>query len=101
MLLNIVRKGQDDDGTGGQPQLRRGRAPAGYRPRGAEADPAGAHDDDAPVLTREQLMDRVWREPWFGSTKTLDVHMSHLRKKLSRSSVRIATLRHVGYRLDP
>jgi DNA-binding response OmpR family regulator len=53
------------------------------------------------VLTREQLMDRVWREPWFGSTKTLDVHMSHLRKKLSSSSVRIATLRHVGYRLDP
>ena len=34
------------------------------------------------VVTREDLMSRVWDENWFGSTKTLDVHMGWLRRKL-------------------
>ena len=34
------------------------------------------------VLTREALIDEVWDMNWFGSTKTLDVHVSGLRKKL-------------------
>jgi two-component system, OmpR family, response regulator RegX3 len=34
------------------------------------------------VVTREQLMDRVWDVNWFGSTKTLDVHVRWLRQKL-------------------
>jgi DNA-binding response OmpR family regulator len=53
------------------------------------------------VVTREDLMSRVWDENWFGSTKTLDVHMGWLRKKLGDdpSAPRyIHTVRGVGFR---
>jgi DNA-binding response OmpR family regulator len=53
------------------------------------------------VLTRERIMDEVWDWAWASSTKTLDMHVSSLRKKLARSSVRIVTLRNVGYRMEP
>lgn len=54
------------------------------------------------VVTRERLMDEVWDENWFGSTKTLDVTVARLRQKLEESGagVRITTLRGVGFRLD-
>ena len=51
------------------------------------------------VRTREQIIARVWDENWWGPTKTLDVHIASLRRKLGES-VRIATLRGVGYRFD-
>jgi DNA-binding response OmpR family regulator len=53
------------------------------------------------VVTREQLMDRVWDENWFGSTKTLDVHVRWLRQKLgdNPSDPRyLHTVRGVGFR---
>ena len=53
------------------------------------------------VLRRERIMDEVWDPHWFGSTKTLDVHISWLRKKLGDdpSNPRyIATIRGVGFR---
>ena len=53
------------------------------------------------VVTREQLMDRVWDENWFGSTKTLDVHVRWLRGKLGddASDPRLLhTVRGVGFR---
>jgi two-component system response regulator RegX3 len=53
------------------------------------------------VLTREAIMDSVWDPHWFGPTKTLDVHISWLRKKLEDdpSSPRyITTVRGVGFR---
>jgi DNA-binding response OmpR family regulator len=53
------------------------------------------------VMTRERIMEEVWDEHWFGSTKTLDMHISALRKKLGDASEHIVTLRHVGYRFDP
>jgi DNA-binding response OmpR family regulator len=54
------------------------------------------------VVTREHLMDRVWDENWFGSTKTLDVTMGRLRQKLDAvgCSTRIVTVRGVGFRLE-
>jgi DNA-binding response OmpR family regulator len=55
------------------------------------------------VVTREQIMSDVWDEHWFGSTKTLDTHVSALRRKLGRrrdGEDRITTLRSVGYRLE-
>ncbi|MCC6436690.1 MAG: response regulator transcription factor [Acidimicrobiales bacterium] len=55
--------------------------------------------DAGAVLGREQLMQDVWDEHWWGSTKTLDVHVASLRKKL-RPEV-IETVRSVGYRLVP
>jgi two-component system, OmpR family, response regulator RegX3 len=53
------------------------------------------------VVTREQLMDRVWDENWFGSTKTLDVHIRWLRQKLGddpADSRYLHTVRGVGFR---
>jgi DNA-binding response OmpR family regulator len=55
------------------------------------------------VITRDELMRGVWDEHWYGSTKTLDVHMTNLRRKLSpggRPACTISTLRGVGFRLE-
>jgi DNA-binding response OmpR family regulator len=51
------------------------------------------------VVTREQLMDEVWDENWFGPTKTLDVHVSTLRRKIGVYG-HITTLRGRGYRYE-
>jgi two-component system response regulator RegX3 len=56
------------------------------------------------VVTREDLMSDVWDENWFGSTKTLDVHMTALRRKLGEDSAApryIQTVRGVGFRFAP
>jgi DNA-binding response OmpR family regulator len=55
------------------------------------------------VVRRERLMSEVWDENWFGSTKTLDVHMSALRRKLGDDGSDpelITTVRGVGFRLE-
>ncbi|MCW2725072.1 MAG: DNA-binding response regulator [Frankiales bacterium] len=55
------------------------------------------------AVRREQLMDEVWDEHWQGSTKTLDVHVANLRRKLADAGDRwdrIATLRGYGYRYE-
>jgi two-component system, OmpR family, response regulator RegX3 len=57
------------------------------------------------VVTREDLMSRVWDENWFGSTKTLDVHVGWLRRKLGDDPASprwVHTVRGVGFRFgDP
>ena len=50
------------------------------------------------VVSREELMARVWDENWFGPTKTLDTHIGWLRRKLGDSGY-IQTVRGVGFRL--
>ncbi|MEO6204345.1 MAG: response regulator transcription factor [Mycobacteriales bacterium] len=55
------------------------------------------------AVRREQLMDQVWDENWSGSTKTLDVHIANVRRKLAEAGDRwdrIATLRGFGYRFE-
>lgn len=55
------------------------------------------------VVTREQLIDDVWDENWWGSTKTLDVHVNSIRRKLGEQAgepSRITAVRGVGYRLE-
>jgi DNA-binding response OmpR family regulator len=55
------------------------------------------------VVTREQIMADVWDENWFGSTKTLDMHVSWLRRKLGDDAAdprRLATVRGVGFRFE-
>ena len=55
------------------------------------------------VVTRERLMTEVWDYQWFGATKTLDVTMSSLRRKLGETAgqtSRITALRGVGYRFE-
>ena len=55
------------------------------------------------VVTREQLMREVWDTAWWGSTKTLDMHVSWLRKKLGDDAANprfITTVRGVGFRFE-
>ena len=55
------------------------------------------------ALSREVIMSAVWDEHWFGSTKTLDVTMASLRRKLGEGvgeASRITPLRGVGYRFE-
>ena len=57
--------------------------------------------DAGRVITREQLIEDVWDMNWFGSTKTLDVHVSSLRRKLEEDPAApryIHTVRGVGFR---
>ncbi len=56
------------------------------------------------VVRRERIMTEVWDENWFGSTKTLDMHVSWLRKKLgddAQAPRHLITVRGVGLRFEP
>ena len=55
------------------------------------------------VLTRGQLIDRVWGSDYYGDTKTLDVHIKRLRSKIEADPaepVHLVTVRGLGYRFD-
>ena len=52
------------------------------------------------VVAREDLMREVWRTEWFGATKTLDMHVSTLRRKLGVAGGAITTVRGVGFRME-
>ncbi|MEI8066100.1 MAG: response regulator transcription factor [Actinomycetes bacterium] len=55
------------------------------------------------VLTRSQLIDRVWGSDYFGDTKTLDVHIKRLRAKIEQdpaNPVLIQTVRGLGYKFE-
>jgi len=51
------------------------------------------------ALTRDQLLGSVWGYDFAGETRTVDVHVQHLRSKLNNANVQIETLRGVGYKL--
>jgi DNA-binding response OmpR family regulator len=51
------------------------------------------------VLRREKLLDLVWGFDFYGQTRTVDVHIAHLRNKLAGSSVEIETVWGVGYKI--
>lgn len=51
------------------------------------------------VFTREQLLQQAWGFDYYGQTRTVDVHIAHLRKKLEGGSVKIETVTGVGYKL--
>jgi len=51
------------------------------------------------VFSREQLLQKAWGFDFYGQTRTVDVHIAHLRKKLAGSSVAIETVTGVGYKL--
>ncbi|KAB2342962.1 response regulator transcription factor [Actinomadura rudentiformis] len=55
-------------------------------------------EEPGALMTREQIMEAVWDAHWFGPTKTLDVHVAALRRKLA-GAIRIETVRGVGFRL--
>jgi two-component system alkaline phosphatase synthesis response regulator PhoP len=51
------------------------------------------------VLSREQLLEKVWGGEYFGELRVVDVHLGHVRQKLGRDDL-IATVRGVGYRFE-
>ena len=59
--------------------------------------------DAGRVVARQRLMQEVWDEHYYGSTRTLDMHISSLRKKLSDDPTNprlITTVRGVGFRFE-
>jgi len=55
------------------------------------------------VLTRGQLIDRVWGSDYFGDTKTLDVHIKRIRSKIESvpsEPTLLVTVRGLGYRFE-
>jgi DNA-binding response OmpR family regulator len=85
-----------------------GRGEVALRPKEFDLLARLADTAGSPV-SREQLMADVWDENWFGSTKTLDVHVAALRKRLAEVALEleppveppvISTLRGFGYRLE-
>jgi two-component system response regulator RegX3 len=55
------------------------------------------------VLTRSQLIDRIWGSDYFGDTKTLDVHIKRLRSKIEKdpaNPILILTIRGLGYKFE-
>jgi two-component system, OmpR family, response regulator RegX3 len=52
------------------------------------------------VVSRHQLLERVWETSWYGPTKTIDVHVASLRRKLGDPGW-IETVRGIGFRLRP
>lgn len=51
------------------------------------------------VLSREQLLDLVWGYEFYGETRTVDVHIAHLRDKMSASNLKIETVWGMGYKM--
>ena len=51
------------------------------------------------VLSREQILQKAWGFDFYGQTRTVDVHVAHLRKKIEPSAVKIETITGVGYKL--
>lgn len=56
-------------------------------------------DNKGLVLSREKLLDLVWGFDFYGQTRTVDVHIAHLRTKLAGSTAEIETVWGVGYKL--
>ena len=51
------------------------------------------------VLSRDFLLDRIWGHEYYGETRTVDVHIRHIRQKLGDDADMIETVRGVGYKL--
>jgi DNA-binding response OmpR family regulator len=56
-------------------------------------------DNIGRVLARDTLLNTVWGYDYFGDTRTVDVHVAHLRDRLAGSSLSIETIRGLGYKL--
>lgn len=51
------------------------------------------------VLSRERLLEMVWEFDYYGETRTVDVHVNHLRDKIAGSDINIETVRGTGYKM--
>ncbi|MCB1005611.1 MAG: response regulator transcription factor [Acidimicrobiales bacterium] len=101
----------NDDGDEDDPVLRAGPVEVDTRTRRASVDGeevtltrkvfdllALLARDPGATRTRDEILEEVWDAHWYGPTKTLDVHVASLRKKLGDPTL-IETVRGVGFRL--
>ncbi len=51
------------------------------------------------VLARDLLLDEIWGYDYYGDTRTVDVHIRHLRSKIGEMAGLIQTVRGVGYKM--
>ena len=79
-------------------RVRRAEAEVELTPKEFDLLLALARDPGA-VVTRRRLLEEVWNTSWYGSTKTIDVHVAALRRKLGDPGL-IETVRGVGFRLQ-
>ena len=102
---------QADDEVEADPVLRAGRVEVDTRTRCATVDGGEINltrkefdllallaSDPGATRTRDEILEEVWDAHWYGPTKTLDVHVASLRKKLGDPAL-IETVRGVGFRL--
>ncbi|MGW2649824.1 response regulator transcription factor [Streptomyces sp. NPDC001393] len=80
-------------------QVHLHRSPVALAPKEFDLLTCLAEDPGA-VCSRRQILDTVWEPDYFGPTKTLDVHIAALRRKLGDSSW-IENIRGIGFRLVP
>ena len=52
------------------------------------------------VMTRQELSETVWGHEYFGNTRTVDVHVGRLRKKLGKLGDKVRTVERIGYRYE-
>jgi DNA-binding response OmpR family regulator len=57
-------------------------------------------ENEGIVLSREKLLDLVWGFDFYGQTRTVDVHVAHVRDKLKGSHATIETVWGIGYKLE-
>ena len=65
-----------------------------------EHDPKYLTINQGIVLSRDNLMEKIWSSDYEGESRTLDVHIKTLRQKLGKAGSYIKTVRNVGYFLD-
>jgi DNA-binding response OmpR family regulator len=110
--MRRVRRGTADEGTTGGAdrygtRLTVDRKAARVHVDGAEIALAPKEydllsfltEEPGALMSREQIMEAVWDANWFGPTKTLDVHVAALRRKLA-GAITIEAVRGVGFRLE-
>jgi DNA-binding response OmpR family regulator len=106
----VMRRAQPRTTTGPDeygPRLTIDRKAARVRLDGAEVALAPKEydllsfltEEPGALMSREQIMEAVWDANWFGPTKTLDVHVAALRRKLA-GAITIEAVRGVGFRLE-
>jgi two-component system alkaline phosphatase synthesis response regulator PhoP len=105
-----LRRIQSGTSAGGMLSFKRVRIDAGARTVTVDGDPVdltaiefnllqALAENRGRVLTREQLLEKVWGGTYYGEMRVVDVHLGHLRQKLGRDDL-IATVRGVGYRFE-
>jgi DNA-binding response OmpR family regulator len=108
----ILRRAETSAGQGATPVVRVGKLTVDKQRREVRIDGdelalrtkefdllATLAENAGIVLTREQLLDRVWGYNFYGETRTVDVHVQHVRARIAGSGVGIVTVRGVGYKL--